>query len=162
MRTSMVLEAIEQAIWVRSRENCDDMNDVIHHTDRGSQYIAIAVTERLPEAGIRPSVGAVGSSFDNALAERINGLYKTEEINPHGPWEGVDQIEFATAEWVDWFQPPPPLRVVRRHPTGRARGHPLRSSPDPATRRAQTDSSPDSLGGSHGYTLDGPTFGDLP
>ena len=82
MATSMVLDAIEQAIWTRQREGVFDLKDVVHHTDRGSQYTSIRFTERLAEAGIQPSVGAVGSSYDNALAETINGLYKTELIKP--------------------------------------------------------------------------------
>ena len=73
------------------------------HTDRGSQYTAIRYTERLAEANIAASVGSVGSSYDNALAESINGLYKTELIKPRGPWRALDTVEYATAEWVDWF-----------------------------------------------------------
>ncbi len=73
------------------------------HTDRGSQYVSIRYTERLAEARIAASVGAVGDSFDNALAETINGLYKTELIKPCGPWRTLDAVEIATAEWVDWF-----------------------------------------------------------
>jgi len=75
----------------------------VHHTDRGSQYTSIRFTERLAEAGIQPSVGAVGSSYDNALAETINGLYKTELIKPRKPWRTIEEVELATAEWVDWF-----------------------------------------------------------
>ena len=103
MNTAMVLDAIEQAIWTRQREGIFDLNDVVHHTDRGSQYMSIRFTERLTEAGIQPSVGAVGSSYDNALAETINGLYKTELIKPRKPWRTVEEVEYATAEWVDWF-----------------------------------------------------------
>ena len=73
------------------------------NTDRGSQYTSIRFTERLAEAGIQPSVGAVGSSYDNALAETINGLYKTELIKPRKPWRTIEEVELATAEWVDWF-----------------------------------------------------------
>ncbi|MGY1937717.1 IS3 family transposase [Nocardia gipuzkoensis] len=102
MTTALVLDAIEHAIWTREHAGWDVKN-VVHHTDRGSQYTSIAFTERLAEAGIQPSVGAVGSSFDNALAETGNGLYKTELIKPRGPWRSVDHVELATAEWVDWF-----------------------------------------------------------
>ncbi len=102
MTTTLVLDAIEHVIWTREREGWN-VKDVVHHTDRGAQYTAIAFTERLAEAGIQPSVGAVGSSYDNALVETINGLYKTELIKPQGPWRRVDQVAFATAEWVDWF-----------------------------------------------------------
>ncbi len=103
MATSMVLDSIEQAIWTRQREGVFDLKDVVHHTDRGSQYTSIRFTERLSEAGIQPSVGAVGSSYDNALAETINGLYKTELIKPRKPWRTIEEVELATAEWVDWF-----------------------------------------------------------
>jgi putative transposase len=79
------------------------LKDVVHHTDRGSQYTSIRFSERLAEAGIQPSVGAVGSSYDNALAESINGLYKTELIRPRRPWRTIEEVELATAEWVHWF-----------------------------------------------------------
>ncbi len=102
MTTDLVLDAVEHAIWTREREGWN-VKDVVHHTDSGSQYTSIAFTERLAEAGIQPSVGAVGSSYDNAPAETINGLFKTELIKPRGPWRTVDQVELATAEWVDWF-----------------------------------------------------------
>ncbi|WP_438287096.1 IS3 family transposase [Mycolicibacterium fortuitum] len=103
MATSMVLDAIEQAIWTRQQQGVLDLKDVVHHTDRGSQYTCIRFTERLAEAGIQPSVGAVGSSYDNALAETINGLYKTELIKPRKPWRTIEDVELATARWVDWF-----------------------------------------------------------
>lgn len=80
-----------------------DFKDVVHHTDRGSQYTSIRFSERLAEAGIQPSVGAVGSSYDNALAETIHGLYKTELIKPRKPWRTIDEVEYGTARWVDWF-----------------------------------------------------------
>ncbi|WP_424769582.1 IS3 family transposase [Nocardia brasiliensis] len=102
MTTALVLDAIEHAIWTRERQGWD-IKDVVHHNDHGSQYTSIAFAERLAEAGIQPSVGAVGSSYDNALAETINGLFKTELIKPRAPWRTVDQVELATAEWVDWF-----------------------------------------------------------
>ena len=76
---------------------------LVHHSDRGSQYVSIRCTERLVEAGIEPSVGSVGDSNDNALAETINGLYKAEVIHRRGPWKSFDAVEFATLEWVDWF-----------------------------------------------------------
>lgn len=103
MTTAMVLDSIEQAIWTWQREGVFDLKDVVHHTDRGSQYTSIRFAERLAEAGIQPSVGAVGSSYDNALAETINGLYKTELIKPRKPWPTIEKVELATAEWVDWF-----------------------------------------------------------
>ena len=75
----------------------------MHHSDRGSQYVSIKYTERLAEAGIELSVGSVGDSYDNALAETINGLYKAEVIHRRGPWRAFEAVEFATLEWVDWF-----------------------------------------------------------
>jgi putative transposase len=102
MSTQLVLDALEQAIWTRQRASAD-LKGVVAHTDRGSQYTSIRYSERLQEAGIAGSVGSVGDSYDNALAETINGLYKTELIKPRGPWRTVDQVEFGTAEWVDWF-----------------------------------------------------------
>jgi len=102
MSTQLVLDALEQAVWTRRRKG-HSLDSVVAHTDRGSQYTAIRYTERLAEAGIAASVGSVGSSYDNALAESINGLYKTELIKPRGPWRTHDAVEIATAEWVDWF-----------------------------------------------------------
>jgi len=98
MRTDLVLNALEQALWSRR-----DAEGVIHHSDRGSQYLSIRYTERLAEAGVESSVGSTGDSYDNALAETINGLYKTEIIHKRGPWRTVDDVEYATLEWVDWF-----------------------------------------------------------
>jgi putative transposase len=100
LRTDLVLDALEQAIWARR-----DTHSLIHHSNRGSQYLSIRYSERLAEAGIEASVGSVGDSYDNALAETINGLFKTEVIrNPkRGPWKTLDDVEYATLEWVDWF-----------------------------------------------------------
>ena len=103
MTTELVLDAIEQAIWVREREGRDDFTSLVAHNDRGVQYLSVAYSDRLADAGITASVGAVGSSYDNALAETINGLYKTEVIRREGPWRSVDAVEIATAEWVDWY-----------------------------------------------------------
>lgn len=103
MTTSLVLDTIEHAIWTRSREGITDLSGLIHHNDRGSQYTSIAFTELLIEAGIDASIGSTGDSYDNALAETINGLYKTELIKPRGPWRTVEHVEIATLEWVDWF-----------------------------------------------------------
>ena len=102
MTTQLVLDALEQAVWTRQRVGAS-LDAVVAHTDRGSQYVSIRYTERLDDAGINASVGTVGDSYDNALAETINGLYKTELIKPRGPWRTLDAVEFATAEWVDWF-----------------------------------------------------------
>ena len=98
LRTDLVLDALEQALWAR-RETAG----LIHHSDRGSQYLSIRYTERLAQANIDASVGSIGDSYDNALAETINGLYKTEVIRHRGPWRSIEEVEFATLEWVDWF-----------------------------------------------------------
>jgi transposase InsO family protein len=97
---SFVLDALEQAIHDRRPTH---RGGLIHHSDRGSQYVSIKYTERLAEAGIEPSVGSVGDSYDNAMAETINGLYKAEVIHRCGPWRSFEAVEFATLEWVDWF-----------------------------------------------------------
>ena len=97
---SFVLDALEQALHERRPAH---RGGLVHHSDRGSQYVSIKYTERLAQAGIEPSVGSVGDSYDNALAETINGLYKAEVIHRRGPWRSCDAVEFATLEWVDWF-----------------------------------------------------------
>jgi transposase InsO family protein len=99
LRTDLALDALEMAIW-RRRGGLDGL---VHHSDRGSQYLSIRYTERLAEAGAVTSVGSRGDSYDNALAETIIGLYKTELIRRRGPWKGLDEVEYATLEWVDWF-----------------------------------------------------------
>lgn len=98
LRTDIVLDALEQALWARGKPR-----GVIHHSDRGSQYLSIRYTERLAEAGFSASVGSVGDSYDNALAETINGLFKAEVIHKDGPWKGLEDVEYATLNWVDWF-----------------------------------------------------------
>jgi putative transposase len=95
-----VLDALEQALHARHPLQGGGL---VHHSDRGSQYLALRYTERLAEAGIEPSVGSVGDSYDNALAETINGLFKAEVIHRRGPWRSFEAVEFATLEWVDWF-----------------------------------------------------------
>lgn len=102
MSTQLVLDALEQAVWTRERADAS-LDSLVAHSDRGSQYVSVRYTERLAQAGIAASVGTVGDSFDNALAETINGLYKTELIKPRRPWRTLDAVEYATAEWVDWF-----------------------------------------------------------
>ncbi len=97
---SFVLDALEQALHERRPVQGGGL---VHHSDRGGQYVSIRYTERLAAAGIEPSVGSVGDSFDNALAETINGLYKAEVIHRRGPWRSFEAVEFATLEWVDWF-----------------------------------------------------------
>ena len=100
LRTDLALDALEMALWSRRPQ---ELAGLIHHSDRGSQYLAIRYTERLAEAGAVPSVGSRGDSYDNALAESFNGLYKTELIRHAGPWRGLDDVEYATLEYVDWF-----------------------------------------------------------
>ena len=100
MRTDFVLDALEQALYARQPERQDAL---IHHSDRGSQYVSIRYSERLAEAGIEPSVGSKGDSYDNALAETINGLYKAELIHRRAPWKTKEAVELATLEWVSWF-----------------------------------------------------------
>ena len=102
LRTDLALDALEQAIWERNRTGVD-LNGLIHHSDRGVQYLAIRYTERLAENGVVASVGSRGDSYDNALAESIIGLYKTELVRNRRPWQGLDDLELATLEWVDWF-----------------------------------------------------------
>jgi putative transposase len=98
LRSDLALDALEQALHARP-----GISELVHHSDRGVQYLSIRYTERLAEAGIEPSVGSVGDSYDNALAETIIGLYKTEVILRAGPWRSLEEVEFATLEWVDWF-----------------------------------------------------------
>jgi len=98
LRTDLALDALEQAIWSRA-----ETNGLVHHSDRGGQYVSIRYTERLAEAGMEPSVGSVGDSYDNALAESVIGLFKTEVIRRRGPWRGLEDVEFATLDWVSWY-----------------------------------------------------------
>jgi putative transposase len=98
LRTDLALEALEQALYDRAIDA-----PLVHHSDRGSQYLAIRYTERLLEAGIESSVGSRGDAYDNALAETINGLYKAEVIHHLGPWKGLEDVEYATLEWVAWY-----------------------------------------------------------
>jgi putative transposase len=100
MRTDFVLDALEQALYARQPERDSSL---IHHSDRGSQYVSIRYSERLAEAGVEPSVGSKGDSYDNALAETINGLYKAELIHRRAPWKTKEAVELATLQWVAWF-----------------------------------------------------------
>jgi transposase InsO family protein len=99
MQTDFVLDALEQALYERQPTG----DALIHHSDRGSQYVSIKYTERLEQAGIKPSVGSKGDSYDNALAETVNGLYKAELIHRRGPWKSRESVEIATLQWVHWF-----------------------------------------------------------
>ncbi len=100
LSTDLALDALEQALYARLRGRAEGL---VHHSDRGVQYVSVRYTQRLAEAGIEPSVGSVGDSYDKALAESVIGLYKTELIGPRGPWPTVEAVEFATLGWGDWF-----------------------------------------------------------
>mgnify|MGYP000046382735 FL=1 len=100
MQTDFVLDALEQALYARRPER---EGVLVHHSDRGSQYVSIRYSERLAQAGIEPSVGSTGDSYDNALAETINGVFKAEIIHRRGPWKTREAVELATLEWVSWF-----------------------------------------------------------
>ena len=113
----LVLDALEQALYER-RPTRDD--GLVHHSDRGSQYVSIKYTGRLAQAGLEPSVGSVGDAYDNALAETINGLYKAELIHRRGPWRSFEAVEFATLEWVDWFNHRRLMRPIGNIPPAEA------------------------------------------
>ena len=100
LRSDLALDALEQALYDRPLLPAEPL---VHHSDRGVQYLSIRYTERLAQAGIEPSVGSTGDSYDNALAETVIGLFKTEEIHRRGPWKGLEDVEFATLEWVAWY-----------------------------------------------------------
>jgi putative transposase len=103
MKTSLVLDTLEMALWTRGRAGLPVGAGLVHHHDNGSQYLSFAFTQRLIEAGVDASVGSVGDAYDNALAESTIGLYKTEKIRRDGPWKTLADVELATLEWVDWF-----------------------------------------------------------
>lgn len=102
LRTDVALDALEMGIWTRQREG-RDVTGLVHHSDKGVQYLAIRYTQRLAEAGVVASVGSTGDSYDNALAEGFNSLFKAELVRNRGPWKTIDDLEIATAEYVDWF-----------------------------------------------------------
>ncbi len=114
-----MFDALEQALHERRPAR---KAGLVHHSDRGSQYVSIRYTERLAEAGIEPSVGSVRDSYDNALAETINGLYKAEVIHRRGPWRSLEAVEFATLTWVDWFNHRRLLEPIGNIPPAEAEG----------------------------------------
>jgi transposase InsO family protein len=130
MRTDFVLDALEQALYARQPERDDAL---IHHSDRGSQYVSIRYTERLAEAGIEPSVGSKGDSYDNALAETINGLYKAELIHKRAPWKSREAVELATLEWVAWFNHHRLLEPIGYIPPAEAEANYFRQLAEAAT-----------------------------
>jgi putative transposase len=126
-----VLDALEQALYARRPVQADGL---IHHSDRGSQYLSIRYTERLSEAGVQPSVGSVGDSYDNALAETINGLYKAEVIHRQS-WKSLAAVELATLTWVDWFNHRRLLAPIGNVPPAEAEAHDYRQT-EPAALAA--------------------------
>ena len=114
LRTDLALGALEMALWRRG----GDVEGLVHHSDRGVQYLSIRYTERLSEAGAVTSVGSRGDAYDNALAETINGLFKTELIRKRGPWKTLEDVEFGTLEWVDWFNNRRLLEPIGHVPPG--------------------------------------------
>jgi putative transposase len=123
-----VLDALEQALHERRPVR----GGLVHHSDRGSQYVSIRYTQRLIEGGIEPSVGSVGDSYDNALAETIHGLYKAEVIWRRGPWRSLEAVEFATLEWVDWFNHRRLLEPIGNMPPAEAEAHYYARTEQPA------------------------------
>jgi putative transposase len=133
MHTDFVLDALEQALHARRPDREDAL---IHHSDRGSQYVSIRYTERLAEAGIEPSVGSKGDSYDNALAETINGLYKAEMIHRRAPWKTKESVELATLEWVSWFNHHRLLEPIGYIPPAEAEANYYRQLPSQAASAA--------------------------
>ena len=133
MRTDFVLDALEQALYARQPERDSAL---IHHSDRGSQYVSIRYSERLAEAGVEPSVGSKGDSYDNALAETINGLYKTELIHRRAPWKTREAVELATLEWVAWFNHQRLLEPIGYIPPAEAEANYYRQLVGPAVPMA--------------------------
>jgi transposase InsO family protein len=127
MRTDFVLDALEQALYARQPDRDDAL---IHHSDRGSQYVSIRYSERLAEAGIEPSVGSRGDSYDNALAETINGLYKAELIHRRAPWKTKAAVELATLEWVAWYNTQRLLESIGYIPPAEAEANYFRQQAD--------------------------------
>ena len=130
MPTELPLDALEMALWVRSRAG-QDVDGVVHHSDAGSQYTAIRYAERLADAGALASIGTVGDSYDNAMAESVIGLYKTECVHRDGPFRTVDDLELATLSWVHWFNDQPAALRHRLPPTRRVRASILPSQQPP-------------------------------
>jgi len=133
MRTDFVLDALEQALYARQP---DADSSLIHHSDRGSQYVSIRYSERLAEAGIEPSVGSRGDSYDNALAETINGLYKAELIHRRAPWKTREAVELATLEWVSWFNTQRLLEPIGYIPPAEAEANYYRQLASPVAMAA--------------------------
>ena len=146
MHTEFVLDALEQALHARRR---DGDAPLVCHSDRGSQYVSIRYTERLAEAGIEPSVGSKGDSYDNALAETINGLFKAEVIHRRSSWKSIDAVELATLEWVAWFNHERLMAPLGYIPPAEAEAHYWRQRPGPSTNAASTHAAAAAAGGSN-------------
>jgi len=131
-RTDFVLDALEQALYARRPVGPDRL---VHHSDRGVQYVSIRYTERLAEAGLEPSVGSVGDSYDNALAETINGLYKAEVIHRRPSWRTREEVEWATLNWVDWFNNRRLLEPIGNIPPAEAEANYYSQVSEPSCRR---------------------------
>lgn len=127
LRTELTLQALELALW---RRRGHDLHGLIHHSDRGGQYVSVRYTERLAEAGIAPSVGSVGDSYDNAMAESTIGLLKTELIERHGPWRTRDQVVYETLPWIDWFNNTRLHREIGDIPPAEYEANHYRDTPD--------------------------------
>jgi transposase InsO family protein len=139
MQTDFVLDALEQALYARRAERDGDL---VHHSDRGSQYVSIRYSERLAEAGIEPSVGSTGDSYDNALAETINGLYKAEIIHRRGPWKTREAVELATLEWVSWFNHHRLLEPIGYVPPAEAEANYWREQAKASTTKPASSAAP--------------------
>jgi putative transposase len=138
-RAELALDALEMAVWTRRGEQ---LNGLVHHSDRGSQYLSIRYTERLAEAGAITSVGSRGDSYDNAMAESIIGLYKNELIHPRGPWRTVDDVELATLSWVHWWNTHRLLEPIGHVPPVEAEQHWLTTNQTRETQRGDTPTAP--------------------
>jgi putative transposase len=137
MTTDLPLDALEMGIWQRQRTG-RSIQGLVHHSDAGSQYTSIRYTERLAEAGAKPSIGSVGDSYDNAMAESIIGLFKTEVIRRRGPWRSRDAVEIATLEWVDWYNNRRLFEALGQIPPAEAESsYYLTNTPSESPRMAQ-------------------------
>jgi putative transposase len=142
-QTDLVMIPLRMALWQRSREgHPTDPGELIHHSDAGSQYTSLRLTEHLALEEIRPSIGSVGDAYDNALMESINGLYKAECIRTtvfhDGPYKTIADVEYATAGWVDWYKQPAPALDPGKRPARRVRASPLRCPQPRAAPRIGT------------------------
>ena len=145
LRTDLALDALEMGIWARSREG-RDVAGLTHHSDKGVQYVAVRYTQRLAEAGAVASVGSTGDSYDNALAEAFNSLFKAELVRNRGPWKNIDDLEIAIAEYIDWFNHRRLHGEIGLVPPAELEGHPLPSQPRSGTapkRQFRASTEPD-------------------